>query len=50
MARFTADFSGSTAFVTGGASSIGLAIASKFAQAGASVAIADLDETEGAAV
>jgi NAD(P)-dependent dehydrogenase (short-subunit alcohol dehydrogenase family) len=44
------DFSGKTAFVTGGASGIGLAAATAFAQAGAQVAIADIvPETVGAA-
>jgi 2-keto-3-deoxy-L-fuconate dehydrogenase len=39
-----------TAFVTGGASGIGAAIAEMFAQAGASVWIVDLNEAEGNAV
>jgi len=39
------DLSSKTAIVTGGAKGIGLAIASRLAEAGASVLIADLDET-----
>jgi NAD(P)-dependent dehydrogenase (short-subunit alcohol dehydrogenase family) len=37
------DIKGRTAFVTGGANGIGLAIAREFAQAGAKLALADLD-------
>ena len=39
------DLSGKTAIVTGGAKGIGLGIVTRFAQAGANVLIADLDET-----
>ena len=38
---------GKTAIVTGGAMGIGLGIASRLAEAGANVLIADLDEKEG---
>ena len=40
------DLQGRVAVVTGGARGIGLAIAQRLAQAGAAVAIADLDEAE----
>jgi len=40
---------GGKVFITGGASGIGFAIARKFVLAGATVAIADLDETTGIA-
>lgn len=40
------DFDGRTAFVTGGAGGIGLAIARRLVKAGARVALADWDETE----
>ncbi len=49
MAQLHPDFSGGKVFITGGASGIGFAIASKFVLAGASVVIADLDETTGIA-
>jgi NAD(P)-dependent dehydrogenase (short-subunit alcohol dehydrogenase family) len=42
-------FSGKTVIVTGGANGIGLAIAGRFAKAGASVVIADIDEANGRA-
>src|SRR5215475_3335371 len=38
------DFRGKTAFVTGGASGIGLSMARAFGRAGMNVAIADVDE------
>ena len=49
MAQINLDFSGETAFVTGGASGIGFAVARNFVQAGASVVIADIDESAGLA-
>jgi NAD(P)-dependent dehydrogenase (short-subunit alcohol dehydrogenase family) len=44
------DFSGKAAFVTGGASGLGLATVEAFAEAGAKVAVADIDSTAGKAV
>ncbi|OKK16156.1 oxidoreductase [Streptomyces sp. CB00455] len=41
----TYDFTGQAAFVTGASSGMGLATARAFAQAGAAVALADIDET-----
>ena len=38
------DFEGKVAVVTGGASGIGLAMASRFAQEGMKVVLADIDE------
>lgn len=43
MAEVTYDFTGRTAFVTGGSAGMGAATVRSFAEAGASVAIADLD-------
>jgi NAD(P)-dependent dehydrogenase (short-subunit alcohol dehydrogenase family) len=45
--KVTYDFSGRTAVVTGGAMGIGEAAVRKFAEAGASVVIADLDAAKG---
>ncbi len=38
------DFEGKAAFVTGGASGIGLALATRFAQEGMKVVMADIEE------
>ena len=43
------DLSGKRAFITGGASGIGLAVAQRFAKAGARVVIADLQDGQSAA-
>ena len=45
MGRLSADFAGETVIVTGGASGIGRAVATRFGAAGATVVVADLDET-----
>ncbi len=47
MTKLHVDFSGSAVLVTGGASGIGLAIVRKFAQAGASLVMADIAEEQG---
>lgn len=44
MSNPTYDFTGQVALVTGAASGMGLATARAFAEAGASVVLADLDE------
>lgn len=43
MSQLTYDFTGKTAFVTGGGSGMGAATIRAFAEAGANVAIVDLD-------
>jgi NAD(P)-dependent dehydrogenase (short-subunit alcohol dehydrogenase family) len=50
MATAKYDFSGKVAFVTGGASGIGAACSKQFAANGASVVIADMNETSGRAL
>src|SRR5690606_11613979 len=47
MGHLQADFQGAVVLVTGGAQGIGKAIARAFAQAGAHLVIADIDEAAG---
>mgnify|MGYP003528483222 CR=1 FL=1 len=48
MGTFTPSFAGEVAFVTGSGGGMGRAISTAFAQAGATVVMADIDGTSGA--